>query len=139
MLVFLRQKPHPQSALWWHAREDWQPHSARLKLGVQIINIAERTREKEVLADVSKREVEEAYRISLKSLARRYLELHDEIADLDDMMEAIVKDLAPELLEQTAIGLNSAAQTDQSNTNRRLTLRRASKDRSSRDRPGSRR
>ena len=56
------------------------------------------------------REVEEAYRISLKSLARRYLELHDEIADLDDMIEAIVKDLAPELLEQRAIGLNSAAQ-----------------------------
>lgn len=56
------------------------------------------------------REVEEAYRISLKSLARRYLELHDEIADLDNMIEAIVKDLAPELLEQTAIGLNSAAQ-----------------------------
>ncbi|MCI5101153.1 IS110 family transposase [Phaeobacter italicus] len=56
------------------------------------------------------RQVEEAYRISLKSLARRYLELHDEIADLDDMIEAIVKDLAPELLDRTAIGLNSAAQ-----------------------------
>ena len=56
------------------------------------------------------RQVEEAYRISLKSLARRYLELHDEIADLDKMIEAIVKDLAPELLAQTAIGLNSAAQ-----------------------------
>ncbi|MEJ8476803.1 IS110 family transposase [Roseibium algae] len=56
------------------------------------------------------RDVEEAYRISLKSLARRYLELHDEIADLDNMIEAIVKDLAPELLAQTAIGLNSAAQ-----------------------------
>lgn len=56
------------------------------------------------------RQVEEAYRISLKSLARRYLELHDEVADLDDMIEAIVKDLAPELPAQTAIGLNSAAQ-----------------------------
>lgn len=56
------------------------------------------------------RQVEEAYRISFKSLARRYLELHDEIADLDAMIGAIVKDLAPELLAQTAIGLNSAAQ-----------------------------
>lgn len=46
------------------------------------------------------REVEEAYRISLKSLARRYLELHDEIADLDDMIEAIVKDLAPSCLNR---------------------------------------
>jgi len=35
--------------------------------------------------------------------------LHDEIADLDDLIEAIVKDLAPELLERTAIDLNSAA------------------------------
>lgn len=56
------------------------------------------------------RQVEDAYRISLKSLARRYLDLHDEIADLEDMNEAIVKDLAPEVLAQTAIGLNSAAQ-----------------------------
>jgi len=56
------------------------------------------------------RQVEEAYRISLKSLARRYLELHDEVSDLDDMIGAIVKDLAPALLAQIAIGLNSAAQ-----------------------------
>jgi transposase len=58
------------------------------------------------------RQVEEAYRISLKSLARRYLELHDEIADLDDMIETIVKDLAPERLAKTAIGVNSAAQVE---------------------------
>lgn len=56
------------------------------------------------------RRVEEAYRISLRSLARRYLELHDEIADLDVMCEAIVKDLAPELLARPAVGINSAAQ-----------------------------
>jgi hypothetical protein len=31
------------------------------------------------------RDLESAYRIGLKSLARRYLELHDEIADLDAM------------------------------------------------------
>ena len=56
------------------------------------------------------RNVEEAYRIALKSLARRYLELHDEVADLDDMIEAIVKELAPELIACNSIGLNSAAQ-----------------------------
>ncbi len=40
------------------------------------------------------RDVEMAYRITLKSLARRYLELHDEIADLDTMIAAIVDELA---------------------------------------------
>lgn len=42
------------------------------------------------------RNVTNVYRISLKSLARRYLELHDEIADLDVMIAAIVDELAPE-------------------------------------------
>lgn len=51
-----------------------------------------------------------AYRIALKSLARRYLELHDEIADLDDMIAAIVDDLAPDLVARHAIGHGSAAQ-----------------------------
>ncbi len=51
-----------------------------------------------------------AYRIVLKSLARRYLELHDEIADLDDMIGAIVDELAPELVARAAIGHGSAAQ-----------------------------
>src|SRR3546814_14926140 len=36
------------------------------------------------------REVAIAYRIALKSLARRYLELHEEIADLDAMIADIV-------------------------------------------------
>lgn len=56
------------------------------------------------------REVEAAYRISLKSLARRYIELHDEIADLDMMIKAIVEDLAPELVARNSIGHNGAAQ-----------------------------
>jgi transposase len=56
------------------------------------------------------REVEAAYRITLKSLGRRYLEPHDEIADLDLMIAAIVEDLAPDLLERNSIGHNSAAQ-----------------------------
>lgn len=40
------------------------------------------------------RNVESAYRITLKSLGRRYLELHDEIADLDAMIGAIVTERA---------------------------------------------
>jgi transposase len=56
------------------------------------------------------REVEAAYRISLKSLARRYLELHDEIADLDAMIGAIVDDLAPQLVARNSIGYTGAAQ-----------------------------
>jgi len=46
----------------------------------------------------------------LKSLARRFLELHDEIADLDVMIKAIIDELAPELFAQHSIVYNSAAQ-----------------------------
>lgn len=56
------------------------------------------------------RDVEAAYRITLKSLARRYLELHDEIADLDMMIGAIVEDLAPDLIARNSIGHVGAAQ-----------------------------
>ena len=56
------------------------------------------------------RDVTMAYRIALKSLARRYLELHDEVADLDVMIKAIVDELAPELVSRTAVGYESAAQ-----------------------------
>ena len=54
--------------------------------------------------------MEAAYRISLKSLARRYLELHDEIADLDAMIGAIVDELAPDLIARNSIGHTGAAQ-----------------------------
>src|SRR3954464_12187568 len=56
------------------------------------------------------RNVTSAYRISLKSLGRRYLELHDEIADLDTMIIAIVDELAPALVARNAIGYECAAQ-----------------------------
>jgi transposase len=56
------------------------------------------------------RQMETAYRIALKSLARRYLELHDEIADLDGMIKSIIDDLAPELVARASIGYGSAAQ-----------------------------
>ncbi len=58
----------------------------------------------------SYREVESAYKISLKSLGRRYLELHDEIADLDAMIRAIVDELAPNLVARNSIGHVGAAQ-----------------------------
>ena len=56
------------------------------------------------------RDLESAYRIGLKSLARRYLELHDEIADLDAMIAAIVDELAPNLVARNSIGHVGAAQ-----------------------------
>ena len=56
------------------------------------------------------RNVTSAYRITLKSLGRRYLELHDEIADLDIMIVAIVDELAPNLVARNSIGHESAAQ-----------------------------
>ncbi|MET3812199.1 transposase [Arthrobacter sp. UYEF3] len=51
-----------------------------------------------------------ATKIALKSLARRYLELHDEIADLEVHMHALVDELAPELLARTGVGYESATQ-----------------------------
>ena len=56
------------------------------------------------------RDLDFAYRIGLKSLARRYLELHDEIADLDVMIAAIVNELAPNLVARNSIGHIGAAQ-----------------------------
>jgi transposase len=56
------------------------------------------------------RNLASAYWITLKSLGRRYLELHDEIADLDVMIAALVDDLAPDLVSRNSIGYESAAQ-----------------------------
>jgi transposase len=56
------------------------------------------------------RSVVSAYRITLRSLARRYLELHDEIADLDTMITAIVDELAPALVARNSVGHGCAAQ-----------------------------
>jgi transposase len=49
-----------------------------------------------------------ATRIALKSLARRVLELHDEIADLDQLIGPLVAELAPSLLDLTGVGVESA-------------------------------
>lgn len=51
-----------------------------------------------------------ATRIALKSMARRYLELHDEIADLEQLMHALVEELAPDLLTRPGIGYEAATQ-----------------------------
>jgi transposase len=49
-----------------------------------------------------------ATRIALKSLARRVLELNDEIADLDQLIDPLVGELAPSLLAMTGVGVDSA-------------------------------
>lgn len=54
------------------------------------------------------RDVEAAYRIGLKPLARRYLKLHDKVADLDAMTHAVVDEIAPELVALNSIGCNGA-------------------------------
>src|SRR5699024_6281197 len=56
------------------------------------------------------RDVTMAYRITLKSLARRYIELDDEIAYYDRMVQPLVDELAPDLIARNAIGYGSAAQ-----------------------------
>jgi transposase len=51
-----------------------------------------------------------ATRIALKSLARRYLELDDEVADLDDMITPLVRELAPSLLGAVGFGIENTVQ-----------------------------
>jgi transposase len=51
-----------------------------------------------------------AYRVGLKSLARRYLELTDEITDLDELINPLVEALAPQLLARLGIGIEIAGQ-----------------------------
>lgn len=56
------------------------------------------------------RNVQDAYCIALKSLARRYLELHAEIADLDVMIMSIVDELAPAFIRRKVVGYECASQ-----------------------------
>lgn len=51
-----------------------------------------------------------AARISLKSLARRILELNDEIAELDRLIEPLVQELGSPLLELQGVGTESAGE-----------------------------
>lgn len=56
------------------------------------------------------RNLTSACRNALKSLGRRYLELHDEIADLDVMIAKLADELAPGLVSRNSIGYESASQ-----------------------------
>lgn len=51
-----------------------------------------------------------ATRIALRSLARRIIELNDEIADLEELIEPLVRELAPRLIAASCIGIEIAGQ-----------------------------
>jgi transposase len=51
-----------------------------------------------------------AHRVALKTMARRYLELSDEIGDLDELINPLVQALAPQLLDRLGIGIEVAGQ-----------------------------
>ena len=48
--------------------------------------------------------------IALKRLARRVLDLNDEIAELDRFIEPLVGELAPNLLELEGVGTTNASE-----------------------------
>jgi hypothetical protein len=51
-----------------------------------------------------------ATRIALRSLARRILELSDEIAELDELIAPLVGELAPRMLERVGFGIQNTGQ-----------------------------
>jgi transposase len=51
-----------------------------------------------------------ATRIAMRKLARRYLDLDDEIADLDRLLATLVAQLSPQLIEAVGVGTHTAAQ-----------------------------
>ena len=51
-----------------------------------------------------------ATRMALKSIARRIIDLNDEIANLDEPIERLVRELNPKLLEAIGIGVEIAGQ-----------------------------
>lgn len=53
-------------------------------------------------------DVTNANRVALKSLARRVLELDDEIAMLDELLTPLVTQTAPEMLERVGVGIDTA-------------------------------
>ncbi len=55
-------------------------------------------------------EPEQAVKAALRSLARRHLELSEEIAELDALIEPLVADINPDLLARTGVGADVAGQ-----------------------------
>jgi transposase len=51
-----------------------------------------------------------ATKLALRSLARRVLELTDEVVDLDQLIEPLVSELAPTLLTLPGVGVKSAGE-----------------------------
>jgi transposase len=54
-------------------------------------------------------DVEAATKFALRSIARRYLELSKEIAELDEQLERLVTETAPALVAVSGVGIDTAA------------------------------
>ena len=59
-------------------------------------------------APINNRDPVVATKLSLKYLARRILDLNDEIAELDRFIVPLVEELAPSLLELEGVGTENA-------------------------------
>src|SRR3712207_1114526 len=70
----------------------------------KLVGVAARTRPGKDLGDV-----EAATRFALRSVARRYQALSEEIAELDAQLDRLVAEAAPELVSLPAIGTDHAA------------------------------
>jgi transposase len=101
-------KARSQAANQLHALLVTAPETLRRRLrglsAKKLVAVAARFRPGSELADV-----QTATKFALRSVARRYQQLSEEIAELDEQLDRLVAEAAPELISLPAIGTDHAA------------------------------